>query len=72
MQNGAMEELVFDVMQDSDGGFVAEALGEDIFTEAATWDELCGNVRDAVAAYYFDIAAPRRVRLRLVRDEVLA
>jgi len=67
-----MDELVFDVMQDSDGGFVAEALGEDIFTEASDWDELRANVRDAVAAYFFDGAKPVRVRLRFVCDEVLA
>ncbi len=42
-----MHELVFDVTQEADGGFVAEALGESIFTEADTWDELRVNVREA-------------------------
>jgi hypothetical protein len=27
-------ELVFDIVQDSDGGFIANCLSEDIFTEA--------------------------------------
>jgi len=67
-----MNELVFEIMQEADGGFVAEALGESIFTEADTWDELRTNVREAVAAFYFDRPAPSRVRLHLVRDEVLA
>lgn len=67
-----MNELVFDVTQEADGGFVAEALGESIFTEADTWDELRTNVREAVAAFYFDRPAPTRVRLHLVRDEILA
>jgi predicted RNase H-like HicB family nuclease len=67
-----MSELVFEVTQDEDGGFVAESLGEGIFTEADTWDELRANVREAVAAYFFDRPAPARVRLHLVRDEVLA
>jgi hypothetical protein len=67
-----MGELVFDVRQDADGGFVAEALGEDIFTEAESWDALCVRVRDAVSAYFFDGEGPQRLRLRLVRDEVLA
>ena len=66
-----MEELVFDVTQEADGGFVAEALGESIITEADTWDELRANVREAVAAFYFDRPAPARLRLHLVRDEVL-
>ncbi len=67
-----MNELVFEVTQEADGGYVAEALGESIFTEADTWDELRANVREAVAAFYFDRPAPARVRLHLVRDEILA
>lgn len=67
-----MNELVFEVMQEADGGFVAEALGESIITEAASWDELRANVREAVAAFYFDRPAPQRIRLHFVRDEVLA
>ncbi|HHU14414.1 MAG TPA: 2-oxoisovalerate dehydrogenase E1 subunit beta, partial [Lentisphaerae bacterium] len=27
-------EIIFDVTQDTDGGYTAEALGEDIFTQA--------------------------------------
>jgi hypothetical protein len=65
-----MSELVFEVTEESDGGFVAETLGESIFTEADTWNELRTNVREAVAAYFFDRPPPTRVRL--VRDEVLA
>ena len=67
-----MHELVFDVTQEADGGYVAEALGESIITEADTWDELRTNVREAVRAFYFDQPAPKRLRLHLVRDEVLA
>ena len=67
-----MEELVFEITQEADGGYVAEALGESIFTEADSWDELRANVREAVAAYYFDRPAPAQLRLHLVRDEVLA
>ncbi len=67
-----MNELVFEVPQEPDGGFVAEALGEGIVTQADTWEELRINVREAVKAYYFDRPAPTRLRLHLVRDEVLA
>lgn len=66
-----MNELVFSVTQEGDGGFVAEALGESIFTQADSWEELKQNVREAVTAFYFDRTAPSRVRLHLVRDEVL-
>ena len=59
-----MNELVFEVTQDADGGFVAEALGEGIVTEADTWEELRDNVREAVTAYFFDRTPPQRLRLR--------
>lgn len=66
-----MSEIVFEVTQEADGGFVAEALGESIFTQADTWEALRANVREAVKAYYFDRQPPDRLRLHLVRDEVL-
>ncbi len=65
-------ELVFDVLQDQDGGFVAECIGEDIVTEADTWQELRTNVKEAVAAHFFDSPMPASVRLHLLRDEVLS
>lgn len=65
-------ELVFSVTQESDGGFVAECLSHDIFTQGDTWEELRANVREAVAGYFFDQPKPAAVRLHLVRDELLA
>lgn len=67
-----MKELVFEITQEADGGFVAEALGESLITQADTWEELRANVREAVVAFYFDRPAPSCIRLHLVRDEVLA
>jgi len=67
-----MNELIFEVTEEADGGFVAEAIGESIFTQAGNWDELKANVREAVQAFYFDSVPPASIRLRLVRDEVLA
>jgi hypothetical protein len=68
-----MNELVFEVSQEADGGFVAECLTEGIFTGADNWEELRRNVREAVAALYFDHPhPPAAIRLHLVRDEVLA
>lgn len=67
-----MSELIFEVTQDADGGFVAEAIGESIFTAADSWDALRANVRGAVRAYFFDRPAFETLRLHLVRGEVLA
>ena len=65
-------EIVFSVTQEDDGGFVAECLSHDIFTEGDSWEQLRGNVQEAVAAYFFDGPKPTALRLHLVRDEVLA
>ena len=64
-------EIVFSVTQESDGGFVAECLSHDIFTQGSTWEELRANVREAVSAYFFDQPKPAAVRLHLVRDDLL-
>ena len=65
-------EIVFSVNQEEDGGFVAECLSHDIFTQGDTWDELRANVQESVSAYFFDQPRPALVRLHLVRDEVIA
>jgi hypothetical protein len=70
--SNGMNELVFEIAQEADGGFTAEALGESIFTQAENWEELKANVKEAVQAFYFDSVAPASIRLHLTRDEVLA
>jgi predicted RNase H-like HicB family nuclease len=68
-----MNDIVFEVSQEPDGGFVAECLTESIVTQADNWEELRRNVKEAVAAFYFDHPKPpAAIRLHLVRDEVLA
>jgi len=68
-----MNEIVFEVTQEVDGGFVAECLTEGIFTQADNWEALRRNVKEAVTAFYFDQPhPPSAIRLHLVRDEVLA
>jgi predicted RNase H-like HicB family nuclease len=68
-----MSELVFEVTQEQDGGFCAECLSENIFTQGDTWDALRQNVREAVRGYFFDQPpTSRHIRLHLVRDELLA
>ncbi|HXB70076.1 MAG TPA: hypothetical protein VNY05_17620 [Candidatus Acidoferrales bacterium] len=67
-----MRELVFEVIQEADGGYCAECLTENIFTQGDTWDELRKNVLEATAAFFFDRPGPAQVRLHLVRDEILS
>lgn len=67
-----MADLVFEAVQDADGGYSAECLTENIFTQADSWEELRKNVIEATAAYFFDQPGPRSVRLHLVKDEILS
>lgn len=71
MEKGS-SELIFEVVQEQDGGFAAECLNENIITQADTWEELRENVKEAVSAFFFDKPTPSSVRLHLVRDELLA
>ena len=67
-----MSEVIFEVGQEGDGGFVAGCLTEGIFAQGDMWEEWRENVREAVAAIYFDRERPAGIRLHLVRDEFVA
>lgn len=67
-----MSELVFNVTQEPDGGYVAVAVNESIVTEGDTWDELCHMVVDATKGYFYDRTPPDRIRLFLHVEQVLA
>ena len=67
-----MNELIFLVEEAPEGGYTARALGQSIFTEADTLDELRVNIREAVKCHYDEGQAPAILRLHMVRDEVLA
>jgi hypothetical protein len=67
-----MRELIFVVEEAAEGGYTARALGESIFTEAESLQELRSRVRDAVRCHFDDGTAPKIIRLHFVREEVLA
>ncbi len=67
-----MDEIIFVVAEDPEGGFTARALGEAIFTEADDLPALRERVRDAVRCHFDEGQAPRVVRLHFVRDDIIA
>ena len=67
-----MNELIFLVEEAPEGGYTARALGESVFTQAETLEELRRNVRDAVQCHFDEGKAPKVIRLHFVREEVLA
>jgi hypothetical protein len=67
-----MSEIIFIVEDAPEGGLVARAVGEGIFTQAATIDELRGRIRDAVHCHFDEGKVPKLIRMHFVRDEVFA
>jgi hypothetical protein len=64
-------EIIFSVQESPDGGFEAQALGHDIFTQGDTMEELREMVRDAVRCHFGEGPAPLVIRLHFVKDEVM-
>lgn len=67
-----MSEILFLVEQAPEGGYIARALGESIFTEADTLPELRLMIQEAVHCHFDEQDMPKLIRLHIVRDEVLA
>jgi len=68
----AASEIVFVVEEDPEGGLVARAVGDSIFTEADDMDSLRDAIRDAVRCHFDDAERPKVIRLHRVYEEVFA
>ncbi|MCI0389820.1 MAG: 2-oxoisovalerate dehydrogenase [Acidobacteria bacterium] len=67
-----MSELIFLVEEAPEGGFIARALGQAIFTEADDLSSLREQIRDAVRCHFEEGQKPAVIRLHFVREEVMA
>ena len=67
-----MTELTFNVQEAPEGGYIAQAVGEAIFTEADDRESLYEQGRDAVRCHFDEDERPRLIRLRFVPDEAKA
>ena len=66
-------EIIFEVVESSEGGYEARAIGHSIFTEADTEEELKEMLRDAVRCHFeAKDDAPSLIRLHWVRDELIS
>ena len=62
-----MSEIIFQITEDdTDGGFIARALGHSIVTEADTFEELRAKVREAALCHFDEGKAPTAIRLHRV------
>jgi hypothetical protein len=67
-----LDEIIFVVTEDPEGGLAARAVGEAIFTQADDMAALRERVRDAVRCHFDEGTGPRLIRLHFVRDDVIA
>ncbi|HYW13845.1 MAG TPA: hypothetical protein VE871_17920 [Longimicrobium sp.] len=67
-----MNEIIFVVDEAVEGGYVASALESPIVTEADTLPEVRDMVRGAVRCHFDAGEGPRFIRLRFIREEIIA
>jgi predicted RNase H-like HicB family nuclease len=68
-----MNELIFLVEEDPEGGYNAKALGENIFTQGDSIKELKEMIKDAVECHFDSPEQmPKMIRLHFVKEEVFA
>ncbi len=46
------KEIIFNIEEDIEGGYVATALGESIFAQGESMSELRQNIKDAVLCHF--------------------
>lgn len=50
-----IKEIIFLVEEDPEGGYIAQSLGESIFTQADDLDSLRLMIKDAVACHFVEL-----------------
>ncbi|ODS34356.1 MAG: hypothetical protein SCARUB_00487 [Candidatus Scalindua rubra] len=65
-----VKEIIFMVEEDTEGGYTAKALGQSIFTEANSLEELKKNIKDALKCHFDkEEDIPTVIRLHIVKEE---
>lgn len=67
-----MNEIIFLVEDALEGGYTAKAIGESIFTEADTMEEIKVNIKEAVECHFDEEKMPKLIRLHMIKEEVIA
>jgi predicted RNase H-like HicB family nuclease len=68
-----MNEIIFILEEDIEGGYTARALEFPIFTQGETMEELKGNIRDALRCHFDEEdKIPKVIRLHTVKEEIFS
>jgi len=66
-----MNEIFFLIEEAVEGGYNARAIGESIFTEGDSLEELRANIKDAVQCHFDKGQVPKIIRLHFVKEEII-
>ena len=66
-----MKEIIFLIEEAAEGGFTAKALGESIFTEGDTLEQVKSNIKEAVECHFEEAELPKLIRLHIIKDELM-
>ncbi len=66
-----IDEIIF-LVEETEDGYIARALGHSIFTEADSLEELREMVKDAVECHFDEEERPKIIRLHIVKQEILS
>lgn len=66
-----MKEVFFLIEESIEGGYIAKALGESIYTEANNIEDLKNEIRDAVLCHFEEDEMPKIIRLHMVKEETM-
>ncbi len=65
-----MNEIIFYIEEDIEGGFTAKAVNYSIFTQGDDVESLRINIADAVKCHFDEDKLPKVARLHFVHQEV--
>ena len=65
-----MREIIF-LVEETEEGYIAQALGYSIYTQADSLEELKEMVKDAVECHFDEEERPKIIRLHIVKQEVI-
>ena len=67
-----MNEIIFLIEDALEGGYTAKAIGQAIFTEADTLEEIKKNIKEAVECHFEEDNKTKLIRLHMIKEEVIA
>lgn len=72
MTENSIKEIIFLVEDEQDGGYIAKAMGESIFTQADSIQELRELIKDAVHCHYPDEQNRPQLILQYIKKPVMS